>query len=57
MGMTKREAVQLFKSEGYYKRAQYDLSALREAWNNFTDSLQRAGQITAKQYDTWDNPF
>jgi len=27
-----------------------------EAWNNFTDELCKAGQITLKQYESWDHP-
>ena len=34
-----------------------DKAALREAWNNFTDALCKNRYITAKQYDTWSNPF
>jgi len=27
-----------------------------EAWNNFTDALCKDGQITLKQYESWDHP-
>jgi hypothetical protein len=30
---------------------------LREAWNNYTDALQKERKITRHQCDTWDNPF
>lgn len=34
-----------------------DVTARREAWNNWTDSMRVRGMITMKQYETWDNPF
>lgn len=34
-----------------------DHIAIREAWNNYTDTLCKAKEITRKQYDTWINPF
>jgi len=61
--MTKEEAVAEFKEYVLPQvRAQYerdgvpDWPARREAWNNFTDALQKEGRITARQYDTWDHP-
>jgi hypothetical protein len=30
-----------------------DKGAVREAWGLFLDMLQRDGQITSRQYDTW----
>jgi len=34
-----------------------DKPAVREAWNNYTDMLQKDGSITEKQYNEWSNPF
>ena len=31
--------------------------AKREFFNNYTDHLCKCGMITAKQYETWSNPF
>lgn len=62
--LTKREALTQFKAEilpGI--RAQYeadgvpDKPARSEAWNNWTDSLAKSGEITLRQYETWTNPF
>ena len=33
-----------------------DRTAVRTAWNNWTDSLHRDGQITTRQYETWLGP-
>lgn len=33
-----------------------DKPAFREAWNNFTDALQKDRQITERQYNTWVGP-
>ena len=69
--MTKSEALKLFREYdivpklklkklaafGWPTNPSRDKVALREAWNNFTDALCKNRQITAKQYDTWSNPF
>jgi hypothetical protein len=64
--MTKTEALAYFKEhilpevDKQYppdKRGRPDGPARREAWSNYTDSLQREGQITQKQCDTWIGPF
>lgn len=34
-----------------------DTTAKREYWNNYTDSLCKAGMISNHQYNTWSNPF
>lgn len=34
-----------------------DVIAKREYFNNYTDMLCKDGDITLKQYETWDNPF
>lgn len=64
MKMTKKQAVEFFREEilpvikeNYEQDGIADKPARREAWNNFTDSLCKDGQITLKQYKTWDNPF
>lgn len=64
MKMTKKQAVEFFREEilpvikeNYEQDGITDKPARREAWNNFTDSLCKDGQITLKQYETWDNPF
>jgi len=31
--------------------------ARREAWNDYTDALQKDGLISTRQYDTWSGPF
>ena len=34
-----------------------DITALREDWNNYTDSLCKDGQISSYAYENWDGPF
>lgn len=61
--MTKREALKLFRESfpNHYfiskVSGRLDKVARSEAWNNFTDALCKDGEITAKQYDSWTNPF
>ena len=69
--MTKSEALKLFREYdivpklklkkldacGWPTNPSRDKANRREAWNNFTDFLCKDRQITAKQYDTWSNPF
>ena len=55
-GMTLREAQKEFNEEVLpfvVQRYGKDKTAIRTAWNDWTDSLQKAGRITAKQYDRW----
>ena len=33
-----------------------DYAARKMAWNNFVDGLQKEGQITERQADTWAQP-
>lgn len=61
--MTKQEAVRIFKRhdmafirERYEKDGVPDWPARRDAWNDFTDYLQREGKITMRQYETWTHP-
>jgi hypothetical protein len=59
--MTKVEAIKEFYTyvlpQVYQAYGKRDKPAIREAWNNFTDSLQREGKITEDQYNNWGNPF
>ena len=34
-----------------------DVTAMQQAWNNWTDDLRQDGGITVQQYESWDNPF
>jgi hypothetical protein len=59
--MTKAQALAEFR-EIYAPavRARYgrgDAIAMREEWNNYTDSLHRDRQITDWQVNNWTNPF
>jgi hypothetical protein len=60
--VTKAHALAIFKEEwdniaeaGVFRKD--DKLALRESWNNFTDSLCKDGMITEHQYNTWTHPF
>ena len=59
--MTKIEArqefIELWGERTIHGMRMHDKSALREAWNNFTDALCKGGCITQQQYDEWLNPF
>ena len=52
-----RENLREAKAKGYWTYRASDKVALREAWNNYTDSLCKDGLITERQYETWSNPF
>lgn len=61
--MTKAEAVASFKEgvmpgirDQYERDGVPDWPARREAWNNYTDMLQKDGMITMHQYSTWTHP-
>lgn len=54
--MTKKQAIELF-NEAFGGSFGDDIVAKRTAWNDFTDSLMKDGEITEKQYDTWTQPF
>ena len=61
---TKEDVKVIFKSfyhtagrGGITKAVKEDREAVREAWGIYTDELCKAGEITAKQYETWTNPF
>lgn len=34
-----------------------DLVAVRTAWNDWTDTLYKSGDINKLQYENWVNPF
>lgn len=62
MRLTKKQALETFKSVLKENQESYNLiikdrTALREAWNNYTDSLCKDGMITERQYETWTNPY
>ena len=50
------DAEDLFVSGGYLDGLRDDPIAIREEWNNYTDALCKGGEITPKQYDTWEIP-
>lgn len=55
--MTKAEAFADFKATILPHLTPGDIPMRDQAWNDYTDGLQKDGQITAKQYDTWVSPF
>lgn len=54
--MTKKQAESLFKASYLPSIPANDKPALRQCWNDFTDSLCRNGEITMRQYGTWTQP-
>jgi len=54
--MTKIQAVTQFKEYILPLINKKDKPGKREAWNNYTDSLCKDGQITQNQYDRWTQP-
>lgn len=61
--MTKKEAEAEFRAyvlphvQATYERdGQPDWPARSEAWNDFTDALQKERRITMRQYETWAHP-
>lgn len=58
--MTKQDALRNFRENilpHVIARYGRDKPAIREAWNNYTDGLQKDGLITASQYHNWVGPF
>lgn len=55
--MTKKQALEEFRSVIIPNLEWKDPTAVRTAWNDYTDYLCKSGFITGKQYDTWTNPF
>lgn len=60
--MTRREALIRFRDvwQQYLRENRHitpdDKVAKRTLWNDWTDALQKDGQITEHQYDTWSGP-
>ena len=55
--MTKKTALDIFRSELQNFPLRNDKVAIREAWGIFTDRLCKDRFITMKQYETWTSPF
>ena len=55
--MTKQEAQYIFDCTIRPHIDKKDKVALRTAWNDWTDRLQKDGEITPEQYDRWINPY
>jgi hypothetical protein len=56
--MNKKQATDLFREthRSTLDRG-FDKGAIRLAWNNFIDGLQKSGQISEHSAATWVNPF
>ena len=61
--MTRDEAVEIFDNnilpivkQGMEQDGEPDYIARSEAWNNWTDSLCKDGQISDWQYENWSHP-
>lgn len=58
--MTKVQALRRFRRDVMpdvvARYGRHDKPACREAWNNWTDGLHRDGEITTRQYETWEGP-
>ena len=58
--MTHQQAMRRFRREvipGVVSRfGLKDKPACRQAWNDYTNSLHRDGEITERQYNTWTGP-
>lgn len=54
---TKAEALKLFRKHVIPALRHKDRPAVAAAWVAHVDALHRDRYITAKQADTWDNPF
>jgi hypothetical protein len=59
--MTKQDALRDYNTRiKPYVVARYgpqDKPALRQAWNDYTDQLCKAGKITQRQYERWIGPI
>jgi hypothetical protein len=53
--LNKRQVLQMFREVDNSPKG--DIVWKRESWNNFTDMLCKNGEISLKQYESWDNPF
>ena len=54
--MTKQEALRYFRENILPYMDASDRPVVRQAWNDWTDSLQHDGKITMRQYETWVGP-
>ena len=58
--MTKAQAVAEFERDVLPRVVDLfgpnDRPARREAWNDYADNLQKSGQITRRQAETWTQP-
>ena len=57
MNMTKKEAKQMFAESIFTTISKNDIPAIRQAWNDYVDTLQKSSQITQVQANKWVNPF
>lgn len=53
--LNKQQVLQMFRETDNSPKG--DIVWKRESWNNFTDMLCKNGEISLKQYESWDNPF
>jgi hypothetical protein len=53
--LNKQQVLQMFREVDNSPKG--DIVWKRESWNNFTDMLCKNGEISLKQYESWDNPF
>lgn len=53
--MTYKEAVKQFKNG--LPNGEFDYWTVQQNWAFYTDSLCKAGEITQKQWNTWETPF
>lgn len=54
--MTKAHAMENFR-DYHLPYLENTRTARRCAWNDYVDQLQKQGDITAKQAETWVNPY
>jgi hypothetical protein len=57
MTVNKREAVENFKEGILPHIPSNDKVAIRCAWNDYVDGLNKDGQVTDYQARTWSNPY
>jgi hypothetical protein len=57
--LTKAQVMEIFKEEyaGFLVENRGDSIAKREAFNDFVDYLNKDGQVSDHQADTWSNPY
>lgn len=55
--MTKQEAKLQFAESVIFCISPRDIPGIRQAWNDYVDSLQKSGRITQQQADSWVNPL